>query len=464
MAVVSAVMVPHPPIIIPEIGHGEERKIAATTEAYGEAARFVAQTKPETLVITTPHSTAYADRFHISPGGTAKGSFAAFGAPGVKFTAEYDTSFVTALCEAARKSGVPADTSGERDNALDHGTMIPLYFLQKAYGFDKLPPIVRIGLSGCTLAEHYRLGMLISSVADRLGRRVAVIASGDLSHRLKSDGPYGFTPEGPQYDDRIMNLMGAGDFGGLFGFGDNFCDAAGECGHRSFTIMAGALDGRAVKAQRLSYEDTFGVGYGVCTFDPGMIDAARRYLDRTAEREPASVNEHAQTEDDYIKLARLSVETYVREGKRASMPQELPAELTSRRAGVFVSLHIRGHLRGCIGTIEPTTKNVALEILQNGVSACSRDPRFPEVDAGELPFLEYSVDVLGEAEEITSPAQLDVGRYGVIVENGFRRGLLLPDLEGVDTVEEQVDIARRKAGIGKHDPVTLKRFEVVRHA
>ena len=465
MGIICAAMVPHPPIIIPEIGHGEEKKISTTAEAYIAAAKFVIQSKPEAIVITTPHSTAYYDRFHISPGDSTRGSFAAFSAPGVRISADYDAGFIAALCGAAREVGFPADTEGERDGALDHATMIPLYFLQKACGLEKVPPIVRIGLSGCPLATHYRLGMLISAVADRLGRRVAVVASGDLSHRLKDDGPYGYKPEGPQYDDRIMNLMGRGDFGGLLGFGDDFCEAAGECGHRSFTIMAGCFDGRAVEARRLSYEGPFGVGYGVCTFTPGLVDPARRFLERPAERDMAGSGARGSSgEDEYIRLARLSVETYVREGKRATLPDGLPSELTERRAGVFVSLHLRGRLRGCIGTIEPTTSSVALEILQNGISACSRDPRFPEVAASELSMLEYSVDVLGEAEEITSPEQLDVRRYGVIVENGYRRGLLLPDLDGVDTVGEQIDIARRKAGIGKNEKLSLKRFEVVRHA
>lgn len=461
MPVVCAVMVPHPPIIIPDIGRGEERKISATIAAYNAAAKFIRGAQPETLVISTPHSTFYADRFHISPGESARGSFAAFRAPGVKFTVDYDTEFVAALCDAARQSELPVDNFDGYDTMLDHGTMVPLWFISKAYWPGKLPRIVRIGLSGRSLADHYRLGMLITAASDKLGRRIAVVASGDLSHRLKDDGPYGYTPEGPQYDDRIMNVMEKADFGELLEFGDDFCYAAGECGHRSFTIMAGALDRRSVKAERLSYEGPFGVGYGICTFDPGPVDLSRCYIECTSNRDPA----HGTTEggDPFVKLARLAVETYVREKRRARVPDGLPPEMTERRAGVFVSLHIRGRLRGCIGTIEPTTGSVAEEILQNGVSSCSRDPRFPPVTPEELPMLEYSVDVLGEPEEINSPAMLDVKRYGVIVENGFRRGLLLPDLEGVDTVEDQIGIARQKAGIGKSEPVTLYRFEVVRH-
>ena len=137
--------------------------------------------------------------------------------------------------------------------------------------------------------------------------------------------------------------------------------------------------------------------------------------------------------------------------------------MTEQATGTFVSLHAHGQLRGCIGTIGPTTENVAWEIVQNAVSACSRDPRFAPVRADELDSLEYSVDVLGEPETVSSPEELDVKKYGVIVSCGGRRGLLLPDLEGVDTVAQQIDIAREKGGISSREKYTLERFEVVRH-
>ena len=137
--------------------------------------------------------------------------------------------------------------------------------------------------------------------------------------------------------------------------------------------------------------------------------------------------------------------------------------MLTRRAGTFVSLHKGGQLRGCIGTIAATTGSVAEEILQNAVSACSRDPRFPPVAPDELSRLEISVDVLGDLEPVDSPDQLDVKRYGVVVSHGMKRGLLLPNLDGVDTVEDQIDIARRKGGIGSSEPYRLERFEVVRH-
>lgn len=164
-----------------------------------------------------------------------------------------------------------------------------------------------------------------------------------------------------------------------------------------------------------------------------------------------------------VRLARLSFETYVREGKSIPVPDVFPKEWTTRRAGVFVSLHKRGELRGCIGTISPLTGSIAEEIIMNAVSAAVHDPRFRPVTAEELPEIDCSVDVLSPAEDIRGPEELDVKRYGVIVSSHGRRGLLLPNLDGVDTVEEQIDIARRKAGISLGEPYKLQRFEVVRY-
>jgi AmmeMemoRadiSam system protein A len=175
------------------------------------------------------------------------------------------------------------------------------------------------------------------------------------------------------------------------------------------------------------------------------------------------VRERIKNEDAYVRLARLSLETYVKSGKYAKLPDNLPEEMIKNRAGVFVSLKKYGQLRGCIGTISPVTGSVADEIVRNAVSAGLEDPRFPPVSEEELDDLVYSVDVLSEAEPIDSMDDLDVKRYGVIVSSGRKRGLLLPNLEGIDTVQKQVAIARRKAGILDNEEIKLERFEVIRH-
>lgn len=165
----------------------------------------------------------------------------------------------------------------------------------------------------------------------------------------------------------------------------------------------------------------------------------------------------------HVRLALAAISAYVRERTTIDVPKDTPQELRSKRAGVFVSLHRDGSLRGCIGTIEPIHDSLAEEIIANAISAATRDPRFMPLEPHELEDLECSVDVLTEPELVSGLHELDAKRYGVIVESGMRRGLLLPDLEGVDTVEDQVQIARRKAYINNDDPVKLYRFEVVRY-
>jgi len=162
-----------------------------------------------------------------------------------------------------------------------------------------------------------------------------------------------------------------------------------------------------------------------------------------------------------VELAKKTVETYVREGK-TPQPEELTPEM-KQKAGVFVSIHKFGELRGCIGTIEPQKDSVAEEIITNAISSATGDPRFPPVAPNELKDLDYNVDVLTTPEPVASQDQLDPKRYGVIVEVGFRRGLLLPDLEGVDSVDYQIDICRQKAGIAPDESVKLYRFEVRRY-
>ncbi|MBP5750498.1 MAG: AmmeMemoRadiSam system protein A, partial [Firmicutes bacterium] len=290
-----------------------------------------------------------------------------------------------------------------------------------------------------------------------------LVASGDLSHKLQTYGPYGFAPEGPEYDRRIMDVCGRAAFGELFDFDEAFCDKAAECGHRSFVIMAGVFDGLQVKANALSHQDVTGVGYGICTFYPQGPAEDRRFLDACEKKIEAQSLEKAQKSDPYVKLARASVEAWVRQRRRISIPEGLPEEMLSGRAGAFVSIHENGRLRGCIGTIQATESCIAEEIIQNAISASSRDPRFSPIQEKELKSLEISVDVLGKAESIDSPDQLDVKEYGVIVSCGGRRGLLLPNLDGVDTVEDQIRIALQKGGIRETEPYRLQRFRVVRH-
>lgn len=460
--IIGAVMVPHPPIAVAEIGKGEETKIQKTLDSFSRVAAYVAQMKPDTIILTTPHAVMYRDWFNVSKGTEAYGDFARYRAKKVSFHVEYDEAFTSRLDEVCREADIPAGTTYDTDYELDQGTMVPLYFIRQQYEDFKL---VRIGLSGLSLPMHYRFGTLIQSICMESDKRYLIIASGDLSHCEKEDGPYGYHPEGPEYDRRLMEDMGNANFGNLIRYEPAFLEKAQECGHRSFTILAGILDRLSVSPSVLSHEATFGVGYGFVIYDINGKAESRNFLDQYEAEARKKHLELANGSDPYIRLAARAIEEWVTAHRKLKLPDDLPEEMLNHRAGVFVSIHEHGELRGCIGTISAVQKNIAEEIIKNAISSCSRDPRFDPVEPKELPYLELSVDVLKDAEPVPDPSMLDVKRYGVIVstEDG-RRGLLLPNLDGVDTIEEQLSIALRKGGISEREPYTLERFEVVRHA
>ena len=447
--ILGTFMVPHPPLIVEEIGGKEIEKIALTKKSYEQVAEEVAKLNPETIIISSPHTMYYSDYFHICDGKELTGDFSRFGAPNVSFTEENDLELVEEIERVA--DGFPSGRT--KEVPLDHGTMVPLYFIRK-----KLPKskIIVVGLSDLPLIDNYRFGMIIRKAVNNLNRKVVFVASGDLSHKLQEYGPYGFVKEGPEYDKRIMETMSNAKFNELLEYDEEFLDRAAECGHRSFTIMAGFLDSLNVKTTYLSHQDITGVGYGICTFYPIEENKARNYYDKYIEK-----NRVKESNDEYVKLAIKSLTSYITKKEHISIPANLPEEMLNRQAGAFVSIHKFGNLRGCIGTFLPTTNSIAEEIIQNAISASTRDPRFLPITEEELPFLEVNVDILSTPVP-TTKEELDPKRYGVIVSQGFKRGLLLPDLDGVDTIEEQISIAKQKAGI-EDGEIELERFEVTRH-
>lgn len=465
MPVISAYIVPHPPLIVPEVGRGQEKAVQKTIDSYDAVARKIGEIRPQTLILISPHSVMYTDYIHISPGSGAQGSLKRFGAPEV-YKAVYDSELVDEICRICDEADFPAGMSGEKDASLDHGTLVPLYFINKYYTDYKL---VRCSISGLTKQEHYRFGMMIKDAAYKLDRNAAVIASGDLSHKLSIDGPYGFAPEGPELDAKLTDIMRSAEFGEFFNIDSTLCERGAECGLMSFVTMAGILDKTAVDTRFYSYEGITGVGYAVCEYNVTGEDADRNFLTRDLSESRGHINKSVRNNEDvFVRLARKTLESYVISGKTPNVLDYLNAadDILRGTAGVFVSIKKNGQLRGCIGTIELTQPSIAHEIITNAISAGTRDPRFPPVRADELPDLVYSVDVLFPAEKIDDKNMLDVTRYGVIVtsaSNKRKRGLLLPNLEGVDTVEYQLEIACQKAGIGRNEKYTIERFEVVRH-
>ncbi len=268
MSIVAAYAVPHPPLIIPAVGRGDERAIQDTIDAFQRVAQEIIALQPDLLVITSPHAPCFSDAFHVTTDEVLHGSMARFRAPQEQLDAMCDTDFAYDVLRRLNEADIFAVGSDRYRDDMDHATYVALYFIREAYqaagGKGDLPcPIVRIGLSGLSYETHRQVGHVIAQAVQENGKQVVFVGSGDLSHKLKPEGPYGFAPEGPVFDAKIGEIFESGNLEELFTFKESFADAAAECGLRSFQIMAAAIDGCGFTSELLSLEGPFGVGYGV---------------------------------------------------------------------------------------------------------------------------------------------------------------------------------------------------------
>lgn len=462
----SAYLMPHPPIIVHEVGHGEVNKIQKTIDSLNKVSQNIKVQDPNTIIVISPHAYVFRDAVSIDFQEHLNGDLSQFGAYSVKMEYDNDLNLAKSIVNNTKEQEIPI---AEIDNKmikkfhlskeLDHGTIVPLYFVKKQSENFKL---IRMSYGFLSFEELYEFGMAIAKSIRDSDKNVTFIASGDLSHKLTQDSPNGYTPNGKVFDELILNLLKDMKIKEIIGMDKALIEDAAECGFRSICVMLGVLDGYKVKADILSHEGPFGVGYGVAEFIPENY-TGKSLLEDLYKIKKEKMNVIRGKEDSYVKLARESLEYYLKNGKRMDKPIDLPEEMLNRRAGVFVSLHKDGELRGCIGTIYPQGKDIADEIIRNAISAGIDDPRFYPVELDELDDIVYSVDVLTEPEPITSKEELDPKKYGVIVKSGYRSGVLLPDLDGVNTIDEQISIALKKAGINPNEKYSLERFEVVRH-
>lgn len=466
---------PHPPIMVESVGGSRASVTSASIDALHTVAGALAAFDPDTVVIMSPHSPAFADAFLIDTAPRTTGSFAQFGAPSARFAYQGDPALAQDLLGRLASEDIPAadralDARMESGH-LDHGVLVPMSFLDPTGRW----PLVELSLSYLPYETHRRVGELISQGAEALSRRVAFVASGDLSHRLTRDAPAGYSPRAADLDAAIVDHIRGGDFIGLMHLDPEMVEAGGECGLRSFITLGGFL-GEGAPTRVLTYEGPWGVGYLTALAGSDAIALAGVEPEQPAgpDAPPASGSASAHTpaagrkggsagedESEIVALARRTIEEYVRE-RRIVEPDSLTDQSLPERAGTFVSLHRDGELRGCIGTILPTQDTLAQEVVHNAIQAATQDPRFPSVAPAELGDLDIKVDVLRQPESCRID-DLDPKRYGVIVSSGWRRGLLLPDLEGVDDVRTQVEIAMRKAGIGPGEPCSFERFQVDRY-
>lgn len=464
--IIGSYLMPHPPIIIPDIGKGEEHKIEDTITSCNTVGKEIAQLKPETIIVITPHGTMFSDAVAISHEDEIHGDFRNFRAVNVKMDLEIDTQFNERLILNCHDNDIPAglvdsDTLSRygHEFTLDHGAMVPLYFVNKYYTDYKL---VHITYSMIGEINLYRFGMAVNETAKELNRKCVIIASGDLSHKLKDEGPYSYSPYGEKFDNTFLNNLKNGDIHSVFTMDKKMINEAGQCGLNSVYIMLGAHNAEKLKGDLLSYEGPFGVGYGVMKFNSAGTESS--LLDSLIKDKEERYKKKLNSNNSYTKLARENLMYYYSQGTKITDLSNIPEELLNKKSGVFVSLKKFGALRGCIGTILPVTDSISQEIINNSISAAMNDPRFPAVQEEELCDIDISVDVLTTPVKATKE-ELNPKRYGVIVSKGYKKGLLLPDLEGIDTVEKQLEIACDKGEIDYlSDDYNIEKFEVIRYS
>lgn len=397
---------------------------------------------PKTIILISPHGSMFRDSISLLYEESVLGDLGGFSAPDIKFNKKIDKDLTDKLYDLSMERNIPIVKSNKSSLKsysstfeLDHGAMIPLYFIDKYY---KDYNIVHITYAPLENSKLYEFGKLIKEATK--DSNTVLIGSGDLSHRLKDSGPYGYHPDGPIFDKKVLDFLQIGDKEALLDMDKTLIQNAGECGMRSILILIGAMDDYDFKGQLLSYEDTFGVGYGVMKFDL-----------------------NSEKENPYVRLARENLSHYLKTGTPLNIvPSYITDEMKIEQKGVFVTLYKHGALRGCIGTIFPTTNSIYEEIIRNSIEAGISDPRFKSVEMDELKDISFSVDIL-DSPKAAKLEDLDPKKYGIILSTRFKKALLLPNIQGVDTVEEQIQITKDKAGIRQNEKFNIESFKVTRY-
>jgi AmmeMemoRadiSam system protein A len=435
MSISCAVLMCHAPIVIPQIAGNQAGHCRTTTEAMRETARALVAHEPSLIVLISPHAPRRPRSIGITFDGTLSGDFERFGHAQVALELRGAPDAAQLIAEKAHAEGISTHALAGR--ALDHGSMVPLFFVYEA-GYRGAIVVTSLPYPGTEIEAA--LGHALREASRESVQRWAILASGDMSHRLTRDAPAGFAPRAREFDRGFTYALRHGDLRSAISADPELVELAAEDVVQSTAVAAAAVQYRAQGTRVFAYEAPFGVGYlEALLFSQ---DATRGKLDAPP--------------DVLVEIALQAISCALRGD--AYTPPVLAPPWNEARA-VFVTLRSpSGELRGCIGRTEPRFATLSEEVADCAVSAATRDARMPSVRAEELASLSVEVSVLGDPERIEDVTQLDPQRYGVVVEQGALRGVLLPEVEGVDSAERQLQIALRKAGIAAHSRYNVSRF------
>lgn len=445
--IVFAGLMPHAPILVPGVGGESLYQARATATAMSTVAGHVLATEPDTVVVISPHSPRQPGAFGLWATPRVRGSLSRFGSPEDAVDLPLDQDFASRLEIEGDRRGVRIWRISR--GALDHGALVPLCYLT-AEGWHGRTVVV--GLNFPHEGGLEELGQAIAATAKHLQRRTAIIASGDMSHRLTCTAPSGYDPEAHRFDETFIGLLRDAAVRKLGQIDPALQERAAEDVVDATAVAVAASEYRTAGHEVLSYEGPFGVGYGVAIlFETPNFRAAG------APGEGGS-GEVVSLLSDLPGIARRAVEAKL-QGQPEKPSFSVQGEVAGRHA-VFVTVRTNdGKLRGCRGVTTPGAENLVWETWYSAVAAAFFDSRFPSVTADELPRLRFTVTVLGDLEPAVSLGELDPAVYGVLVHaDDGRKGVLLPGIAGIDTVPDQLAVARHKAGIADDEAVRIDRF------
>jgi AmmeMemoRadiSam system protein A len=444
MAIPCSVLMCHAPIVIPDVAGHRARQCAETTRAMRDIASRICAHGPDAVVLVSPHGPRHATRWGICTQSPLSGNFGRFGADHIGVIVPGAPPAAARLTPIARAMRLTTrEIAGDN---LDHGALVPLYFLKQA-GWDGPTLLIALPQSGTKSEE--RMGQAIARAADEAGERWVILASGDMSHRLNPNAPAGYHPLAKEFDRTFKTRIDAGDLRGACAIETELREIAAEDVIDSCAVAAGAVGYRSEGHRTYSYEGPFGVGYleAVLQEEVPPHSGAHDY----SEHRPWPMM--LQIARDAI-LARITHNAY--------RPPVLPKPWNNPQ-GVFVTLRrTDGALRGCIGHVDPLFAGLAEEVADCAAAAATQDTRFARVSPNELPNISIEVSLLSRPEPVADMSELDPKRYGLVVSSGRARGVLLPNVPEVNTVEDQLRIAASKGQLPPGRPWIIERFEVAK--
>ncbi len=458
MSITCAALMCHAPIVVPAIAGSRAEDCVKTTQAMRAVASALVAHHPDVLVVVTPHAPRQRTAWGIVHDAEIAGSFERFGRADLSETFRGAPRAAQALEAAARALGLPVSVSDGIE--LDHGALVPLTFVREM-GWSGPTLIVALPHPGTQTEDAF--GHAITQAAESCHERWAVLASGDMSHRLIRGAPAGYHPRAKDFDSAFVSCLRNGDLRAAVSPDPVLQELAAEDVVQSTRVAAAAVRYESRGLDVLSYEGPFGVGYAeaVLYSDRGAVEPYGRVTSLRPARDddtaPYLVLDRDPPEQ-LLQIARDAIE-HALTGRNYQTPA-LAAPWDRARA-VFVTLRSPdGTLRGCVGRTEPMLQSLAEEVADNAVAAALRDHRMANVELSELADLRIEVSVLGALEAIASSAQLDPQEYGLVVQQGSQRGVLLPNVEGVNTPQEQLRMAMSKGQVTSHAPYQLRRFHV----